>query len=265
MENINALMPNENLMVVIKEGSVTCDLVDFSSKIKLITDYLTNLEVTEETLKETKKLMARVNNAIKDLSKTRIEAKKSYLRPFTTFEEEIKALEKEVKTANDLVREQTRIFDEKERDAKEELLRDKWNLRIHNKVAENFFDFEDFLKPTHLNKSVTIKKVEQEMAEFLNRIETDIVKLIPACRENHFPVQAGLDIYKKNYNYGDFLSELESLVHIEEKIEEIIETPETEEIYSEPEYVYFKVPYAVSGVIENYLKTNKIPYEQLVD
>lgn len=265
LQEIEKLLPEDNLMIVVEQGSVTCYIEQYKERIYAINNYLKHLTVSEETLREAEKLMARVNKAVKQLSDTRIKAKRTYLEPFTTLENEIKELEREVKEANNTVREQTKKFHEMEREDKFNTLCDIWNKRVERLVCKDFFEPKDFITNQHLNKSVTIKKVESEMATFIDRIEKDIVKLIPYCRENQYPVQEGLTIYKKNYNYGDFLDEMQDKFKVEEELEEIIDTPEEVEIYEEPKFVFFKVPYAVAGVVRNYFEQNSIQYEELID
>lgn len=256
---------NELLPIIIVPGTVTCDIEPFANKIHAINDYLRNMTVTEETLADSKKLLARVNKAIKELSSERIAAERAYLQPFSDIKQRIKELEQLAKEASETVRQQVRDFDEQQRELKRQELERIWNERIVKLVSSDFISFNDFLKPQHLNKSVTIKKVTEEMSEFLARTEKDIPKLITKCRENGFTVQGGLDIYKRNYNYGDFLEKLEELVVVEKQIQEKIDEPEVEEVYKAPDFVYFKVPYTTAGVVRNYLTQNSIPFDEMVE
>lgn len=139
-----------------------------------IAEHIKCMEVTEENVKETKKILARVNKSVKELNDRRIATKKEILKPYDDFEKQVKEIEKIVKDADEIVRSQVRQMEEQERQEKEEEIRSIWDLRIEQYDLAKILSFEDFLTPQHLNKTTSMNKVEAEMVDFLEKTENDL-------------------------------------------------------------------------------------------
>lgn len=142
--------------------------------ILLIRDYLKDVEVTEDGLKEAKKLVASIRKEVNSLNDTRIQAKKEYLKPYEIVASQIKELSDIATEAENFIRVQTRELEEKERDEKESYLSDIFEKRKAHYDYQEFFEFEDFLKPQYLNKSFSINKAEQEMVDWLEQRKFDL-------------------------------------------------------------------------------------------
>ena len=139
-----------------------------------VAEHINTMEVTEENVKETKKILATVNKAIKNLNDERIAIKKKMLEPYNIFESQIKEIESIVKTADERVRAGVRELEEKERSLKKDEIYSIWMLRVDQYEFAKLMTFGDFLNPQHLNKSTTMKKVEEDMVNFLESAERDI-------------------------------------------------------------------------------------------
>ena len=144
---------------------------------KQIAQAIDQMEVTEENVEETKKTLARVNKAIKRLNDERIAVKKRILEPYDAFEKQVKEIESIVKTADWLVRQQVRDMEEAEREEKKEALCEIYEKRIQLYDFARIMTFDDWLTPQHLNKTVTMKKVEEQMTDWLEKVERDIETL----------------------------------------------------------------------------------------
>lgn len=132
------------------------------------------VEVNEETLKASKKMLAEVNKSVKELEDRRISIKRLLLEPYQAFEVQVKEIVAIVKEADEIVRDQVRNYEEDQRREKQAILQDKFEKRIIHYSFRDLFSFKDFLHPSHLNKSISIEAVENEMVEFLNNIARDI-------------------------------------------------------------------------------------------
>ena len=139
----------------------------YKDMISQIADYLDNVEVTEETLAENKKLVARVRKASNELDSFRKAVKKAYEAPYTDYFEKIKELKAMSAEAEEKVRKQIRAFDEKQRADKEEEIRDLFEKRIRPYNFEADVNVEQFLEPKYLNKSYSMNKIEEEMVDWL--------------------------------------------------------------------------------------------------
>ena len=140
-----------------------------------LAEHIAAIDVTENNIKESKKLLATVNNRIKDLEQKRITIKKVILEPYDVFESQVKDIVHVIKEADNQVREQVKQLEEVERQHKEKQIEDLFTKRKnHYKVVDHLLDFFSFLQPRHLNKTTTIESVEKEMIDFFERVQADV-------------------------------------------------------------------------------------------
>lgn len=139
-----------------------------------LAEQIQQVEVNEENIKESKKMLAAVNKSVKELETRRITIKKFMMQPYENFESQVKEIVGIVKDADEIVRQQVRELEEAERKEKEETLLDRFSKRIVHYSFRDFFTFSDFLQPRHLNKTVSIESVEKEMVAFLEKISRDL-------------------------------------------------------------------------------------------
>jgi hypothetical protein len=144
-----------------------------ASAVKLA-EQIKTLEVSEDNVKLSKKLLAEVNKRVKELEDRRIIIKKAMLEPYQTFEEQVKEIVGIVKEADAIVRDQVKQMEEQERIEKEKVLWELWAKRIQQYSFKEFVQFMDFAQPRHLNKSISIDAVEKEMVAFLEKVEGDM-------------------------------------------------------------------------------------------
>lgn len=162
-------------MVLMTEPSITFTEYDrLKAEAAEIARFVSQIEVTPENVKESKKLLAKLNHSIDTLNRRRIDIKNEILKPYEEFAAKVKEIETTVKEADKIVRDQVREMEEAEREEKQEELKAIWDARIEMYEFAKVMEFADWLEPRHLNKTQTIKKSETEMTEFLERCERDI-------------------------------------------------------------------------------------------
>lgn len=141
-------------------------------------EYLTSVTVTSENIKESKSLVAQVRKACKTLNEQRIAFKKEYMKPLETLEEQIKSLDKKASDFEETVRVQIRDLEEQERENKREEIYNLFIKRLRVYGSENLYPFESFFKREYLNKSTSMNKIENEMAEWMEKRQNDLFALI---------------------------------------------------------------------------------------
>ncbi|MBC1233651.1 DUF1351 domain-containing protein [Listeria booriae] len=139
-----------------------------------LADHIKNIEVTEDNIKTSKKLLAAVNKEVKELETKRIGIKKDMMIPYVAFEAQVKEIVSIVKVADEHVRQQVKQLEEDEREEKKSLIKVLFEKRIKQYDFKNLFTFDDFLDNSYLNKSMSMNKVETELVEWLTRIEADM-------------------------------------------------------------------------------------------
>lgn len=248
LNNLPVLQTDD--LITVTPGTITFDDTELVEQALFIAEKLKSMEVTEDNLKDAKKVVARVSKAVKELEQERISAKKKVLEPYDTLEKRVKRIVTIVKDAETRIRDITKTFDEAERRKKEKevealfsTLRDKYNLKIIN--------FHKFLQPHHLNKSQSMKKNHDEIVEFFEQIKKDIA-VIDRFDDHSTEV---LTEYIKTLDLS------KSIETVEER-HEIKETIENSQI-TEPQesMVAFIIPSGQVNFTKLLLETNNIPFE----
>lgn len=214
-----------------------------------IAEHINTMEVTEDNVKETKKILATVNKAIKNLNDERIAIKKKMLEPYNIFESQIKEIESIVKTADERVRSGVRELEEKERELKREEIKEIWDLRIEQYELAKLFTFEDWLTPKHLNKSESLKKVEEDMVSFLEKSEQDI-KVLKSMEDADDLILE----YKHNKDLGFTIDLIETRKSIKKQQQKMIGK------VKEAEIVFIVKNEKDAKLVELLLKENDIEY-----
>jgi hypothetical protein len=137
-----------------------------------------SLVLTEDNVQAVKKRLAQARKVTDGLNKRRIEIKKDILSDYKVFEYQVKELQKIIDDADSRLRSQVRDLEEKERQEKKKDLERIWDervrfYRIHNYMS-NPESFKLFLDPRLLNKSVPMKKCEEQMVSWLEQVEGDL-------------------------------------------------------------------------------------------
>lgn len=218
-----------------------------------LADYLETVEVTEDTVKANKKLLAAVNKAVKKLEDERIFIKKQMLAPYHQFESEVKEIVETVKSADTVVRAQVRMLDEQEREEKRLALIELFNKRISAYDFRNLFAAQDFIEPRHLNKSVSMNQIETEMVEWLTRIEREmeVIRRLPHPNEV-------LAEFKDTKNLALAAQRVEERYKKLEMTQKAIQ-PEPS---ARPFYCYKLFDPKDAKLIEMFMKDNEIEYEK---
>lgn len=209
------------------------------------------VEINEETIKDSKKLLAAVNKRCKELEDRRIKIKKLMLEPYDLFEAQVKEIVGIVKDADETLRKQVRELEEKERQIKRNELEFIFCKRKDLYTLGDLIKFEDFIQPKHLNKSQSIDATEKEMVEFLESTEKD-VKVMQKLPDLH----AHLEAYLKTYDLALAMTEVQSEKERRQKIEasqaitEASVITKTFTVFDEKDFL----------LVEMYMKNNRIKF-----
>lgn len=133
-----------------------------------LAEHISQVEVTEENVKTTKKMLATVNKRVNELEDSRKSVKKELLAPYEEFERQVKQIVSVVKEADTMVRQQVKALEEQEREEKRQDIISLWVKRI-NAYPEllDLFTYLDFIDNKHMNKTTSLNKVEEEIVQFM--------------------------------------------------------------------------------------------------
>lgn len=225
----NELMKENEMTTAIANIQVVQGSVVFGAYEELkrqatnLAEQIRTVEVSDNNVKLSKKLLATVNRRIKELEDKRISIKKTMLEPYVEFEEQVKEIVQIVKDADSHVRDQVKHLEEQERMAKQNELSALWEMRVQHYTFYDLISIDDFLKPKHLTKTMSINAVEKEMIQFLEQIQSDIHVLYNLdYSEEH------IDAYLQCFNLGQAMMQVKDKKQRQTQIEKNLKANEKE-------------------------------------
>ena len=117
-------MENELMNLDVEQISLQQGNINFPEYKRLkqqaqeLAEWISNIEVSAENVKENKKLLAAVNKSVNELETRRKAIKNCMLEPYKLFEEQVKEIVGIVKDADEIVRQQVKALEEQERQEK---------------------------------------------------------------------------------------------------------------------------------------------------
>lgn len=197
---------------LVKEGQF--ELVGFDElyqQVEQLGDYLSEIEVTPENIKVNKKLVASIRKTCDGLNRERIDFKKEYMKPVERLEQQVKLITSLASEYENLVRDQIRELEEKERREKSEEIKELFSKRLRAYGSETLYSFDDFIQPKYLNKSMSMNKVEKEMVDWLEMRRNDISSLEVYASEHHSDFSNVFDYYRNCNDLGKTMSHFNEL------------------------------------------------------
>ena len=219
-----------------------------------LADDIQTVEVNEDNLKQSKKLLAAVNKRCKELDDERIRIKKLMLEPYAEFEEQVKEIVAIVKEADATVRQQVKDLEEVERMDKQQQLAELFHKRKVLYTLGDLIPFEDFLKPKHLNKTTSIESVEKEMVDFLEQTEKD-VKVLKSLPD----VNAHVSAYIGQYDLALAMTQVNQENDRRRQIKQA--QAKLKEPEAERQYKFIITGEKDKALVEMFMRQNKINYE----
>jgi len=241
--------------IKIVQGSINFPEYEKIKKTALqLADALQSIEVTEETIKTSKAILAAVNKRVKQLEDERIKIKKVMLEPYKDFEDQVKEIVGIVKEADEIVRQQVKDLEEKERQEKQQQLADLFHKRKSMYTLGDLIKFEDFLKQKYLNKSTSIESVEMEMVDFLEQTEKD-VKVLKSLPD----LNAHVSAYLKTFDLALAMTQVNDEKQRRQQIEAVKTEKKSEEGFKVFQFRIFNEK--DKALVEMFMQQNKIHYE----
>ncbi len=191
---------------------------------------------TEETITAAKSDRATLNKVAKAINDEKIRIKKEVLKPFEDFENKCKELQGIITDASSSIDAQVKAFEEKEQNEKKEQIKAIFDAYIGDYKDLILFDL--IFNPRWLNKTYTMKKIEEEINHLIVKTSDDmkvlegqitdevILKQVQAFYFSHI---ADSDCLSSSLKYGMNVIEsnkkLEELKQQQEARKEVKATP----------------------------------------
>lgn len=163
------------------KGIIKFDAFDeYVKQATAVAMYINSLELTQDNIKMVKKDLADAKKVVNGLETKRKEIKRAMLEPYNELEKQIKQLTSIIDEADENLRKQVRLLEEQERATKKQNLEIIFNNRLQQYPdIESIIPepFNRFIQPQMLNKTMTLKKVEDMMVQWLEQRQTEITTI----------------------------------------------------------------------------------------
>ena len=175
--NVNELTV-KNAFVDVQQGGIQFYNYDEILRQAIeIAELIKTVEVDENSIKGTKKLLASVNGKVNELEQERIRIKKELLQPYLEFEKQIKSITSVVKESDNELRSKVRELEQQDRDSKYLIVRNMYNKRMERYPDLQPISPDMFITQKHLNKTVTLNQIELELVQWLEQRQREIALL----------------------------------------------------------------------------------------
>lgn len=199
-------------------------------KVKQLADAMKTVEVTEETIRENKKLLASVRKEAKRLDDERKQVKKEVLKPYNEIELQVKELLTMLKESEDVINSQIKEFDEKERAERISELKDLFSRYHQSYNAPSWLSWDKFIDGNMglvTNKATSNKKKRESIINYFETFKRDYAMLKEQITDKS-ERSAVLMSYSKNgfrmvqaiEDYHEMISEKKRLEQDQKKVSE---------------------------------------------
>ena len=187
-----------NVTVQTKVGEIAFNLDALKENLSAEMKVYENLVVTEDTVKESKKDLAMLRKASKELNDRKIAVKKEFLAPYTTFENEVKEALAIIDKPIALIDAQIKEFEVKQKLEKKEHLKEVFAAEVGD-MAE-YMNFDSYFKESWLNATAKDKDVIDEVQIAKMQIQSDLTAIKSLSSEIEVEL---LEQYKRTHSLAE--------------------------------------------------------------
>lgn len=190
---------------------------------------------TEESITNAKSDRATLNKVAKALNDEKIRIKKEVLKPFEDFESKCKELQGIITDASNSIDIQVKAFETKEQEEKKKQIEDLFNTYIGD--FKELIIFEQIFNQRWLNKTYTIKKIEDEIKHLIAKTTTDL-KVIDAQIQDESINKSVKNYYFNNITDPSILgNSLQEGMKIDENNKKLEQLRNTQKVTSEEQNI----------------------------
>ena len=230
--------------------------------VERLVEKMKTVEVTEENVKESKQLVARVRKEVDALNDERKRVERFYLSPLDDFKRGIKEVGDLIKEAEESVRSQVRTLDEIEREVKYQDVQMLFDLRVKAYDLKGMFDFTDFYRREFTNKTCPLSKVESEMVEWLGKIESDLnflseqpeaAKVLAEYKDTKDVALAIKHVEEQNKYYSE----------LEKRMQHVVTVSNPDFVQAKQEFKFIVTGENDASVLREFLVTTGIKFKEV--
>lgn len=189
---------------------------ELKSELERSLEKYQNLAYTDETIQDAKKDRAKLNKLKQALNAKKLEIKSRCLAPYETFESKIKELMGMVEDPTKAIDSQVKGYEERKRQEKKARIEEFWNDADYD--VKELVPLARVFKDKWLNVSTTMKSIETEITELLEKITSELALIEELNTEFEDQV---VRVYLQDFNVAKAMSENKALLEQKAKREEL--------------------------------------------
>jgi hypothetical protein len=218
-------MENKFELSIQASGIPTINFVGYDKTledVKRLADSMKNTEVSEESIKEHKRLLASVRKQLKELDKERLAVKREVMTPYEELNEKINVLKSIIGEGEQHIDQQIKEFNAKEQELRKLSIKELFLKYQKSYTAPLWLTFDKFIaKNSSLitNKATSDKKIRESVVSYFETFKNDYAKL-----KEEYPDKddrsAILIAYSKNgFNMNEAIMDYTTMIAEKERLE----------------------------------------------
>lgn len=188
---------------------ITFNFEELKKELTEKCEFYKNMVYSDDEIKNAKEDRAKLNKLQDALDTKRKDIKKECLAPYATFEAKMKEIIELVNEPINLIGTQVKAYEDKAKNDKKKEIK----FLFENINDIRWLDLDSVFDAKWLNLSVTMKKIESELAAKLTKISADI-ETLESLAECSFEA---IDHYKKHLDLNDAIAEGRRAVGIQKR------------------------------------------------
>ncbi len=195
----------------IKAGSISTNLDSLKAELSEISEQCKGVVITEKTVPDAKKDLARLRAIVKDIEDRRKSVKKEWNAPYTAFETEVKQALEIINAPIDEINRQIKEFESQAKAEKEQHCRELFDENIGD--CAEYVEFSDVFKDAWLNKSTSDNEILSDISGARVKVHSDLEAIKALGSEFEAEV---IEYYKKTKQLSDAIQRNSQLISAKE-------------------------------------------------
>ena len=204
-------------------GTIEFNLQELKDNLAREMQVYENLVVTEDTVKDSKKDLAMLRKASKELNDRKIAVKKEFLAPYTAFESEVKDAIAIIEKPISLIDAQIKQFEEEQKVAKKKHLEEVFQDQV-GELGE-YITFGEVFKESWLNATAKDKDAIDEIQIAKMKVEGELQAIKSLASEIEPEL---LDHYKRTHSLAECIQKNTNYLETKRLAEERVRREEEE-------------------------------------
>lgn len=210
---------------IVKHNQVTIEFTGYDKvleDVKRLAESMKTQEVTEENVKENKKLLTAVRKEIKKLDAERLAVKREIMTPYDELNEKINILKKVLGEGEQHINEQVKAITLKEQEERKDKIHELFTKYQTSYNAPLWLTFDKFINknPTLItNKATSDKKIRESVVSYFETFKQDYSRLKEEFTDKDERSAILISYSKNGFNMDEAIMDYTTMIAEKERLE----------------------------------------------